>query len=155
MFLETPAEGANAKSALKNGEKMLNNFMDIRMVSVDAASTRRSDYPGMYDLAILLSDNAPMPWINYFDEAWQQHTYVQKGRQKARVAITGNALTITCVPERFESEHKGELQKIIAETNKKYGDEMDRLEAQRIARDLKEEADEAALAKAIKGIRFD
>ncbi|MFH1493751.1 MAG: hypothetical protein ABIG70_03020 [Pseudomonadota bacterium] len=96
---------------------MMNEFEDIKIVSMDDAASHRPDPSmAMFNIFLNLSSSAPSEWAKYFNQRWQQHIYMLK--RKANVS--GRKLEIYCVPEELEKDHIPELNKVISETNNAY-----------------------------------
>ena len=96
-------------------------------------------------LVLRLSQSAPGPWSEYFNQAWQQHIYMRK----RRASVSGDRLEIICMLDELQSDHLPELNKIIARTNAAYAAyaaEQSRLR-QQAADEAKRQKDELASLK--------
>ena len=126
-------------------------FEDIRITGVDTdASGGGDDSSALVDVVMTLSKSTPADWASYFNARWQQHIYMMK----RDAWVSGNHLTIHCVPDELENDHLPELKKIVDETNQRYKEHL----AQR-ERDAQRERERADARKAeldkLKNIKFD
>lgn len=93
-------------------------FEDIEITGIDdKASSRPDSRMALFDIVLTLSKSAPYEWSEYFDALWQRHIYMMK----RSASVSGNRLTIHCVPDELEQYHLPELKRVIAEVNQEYG----------------------------------
>jgi len=119
---------------------MTQQFVDIKIVSLDEEASTPSGDGALVDIVLTLSHTAPAAWAQYFNQAWHQNFYMMK----RRATVSGNRLHIICMPSEVQSEHLPELRKVIALTNDAYRDyasaqELQRQEAEQRARQQKEQ----------------
>jgi len=120
-------------------------FTDIKIKELDDAASGPSGQGALMRLVLRLSESAPGPWSQYFNQAWQQHIYMMK----RRASVSGDRLEITCMPDELQSDHLPELSKVIAQTNAAYGAhaaEQSRLR-QQAADEAKRQKDELSSLK--------
>jgi len=67
-------------------------------------------------LVLRLSQSAPGPWSEYFNQRWAGHIY----GMKRRATVVGDKLEIICMSYELQSDHLPELNNVIAETNEEY-----------------------------------
>ncbi len=96
---------------------MNKDFEDIQIIAMDEEASYKPD-PSMalFNIILKLSSSAPYEWSDYFNDRWKQHIYMMK----RDASVSGNRLTIYCVPDELEKDHIPELNKVITETNSKY-----------------------------------
>ncbi len=132
---------------------MANEFMDIKIVSLDDTATSRSteSNSALVNIVLNLSLSAPHELESYFNDCWQSHIYMMK----RRAIVSGKRLEIYCVPEELQSDHLPELKKIIAETNQAYRQFLDQKERVAAAEVAKDETEKAKLRNLKNSIKFD
>lgn len=113
---------------------MAENFEGIRINELDDAASGPSGEGALMRLVLRLSQSAPGPWSQYFNQAWQQHIYMTK----RRASVAGDRLEIVCMRDELESDHLTELNKVIAETNAAYSAHA--TEEKRLRKQVEEEA---------------
>jgi hypothetical protein len=91
-------------------------FTDIKIKALDDAASGPFGEGALMRLVLRLSQSAPGPWSEYFNERWAGHIY----GAKRRAAVFGDKLEIVCMPDELESDHLPELNNVIAETNEAY-----------------------------------
>ncbi len=119
----------------------MENFKDVKIVNLDDKSSRRIEDSELFEMKLILSCEPPIEWVEYFDNAWKSHRYSVK---RKKVYVSGNILTVKCVPNEIE-HHLPELQKIIEETNNWYKDYVYRRTIEKTKRKENRKKDEELL----------
>lgn len=126
-------------------------FTEIKIKELDDAASGPSGQGALMRLVLRLSQSAPGPWSDYFNQAWRQHIYMMK----RRASVSGDRLEIVCMPDELQSDHVPELNKVIALTNaaySAYAAEQNRLR-QQATDEAKRQRDELASLK--DSLKFD
>ena len=134
----------------------MSNFQDIKIVGLDDEASKPHhglgrDRRGLSDIELILSDSAPYEWAEYFNEVWKHKIYMVK----RRASVSGDRLTITCVPEELEKDHLPELKKLIDETNQKYKEYSAKQQAEEEWRKQVEDGEKEKLRNLKNSIKFD
>ncbi|GLH67740.1 hypothetical protein [Geothrix edaphica] len=131
---------------------MSKDFLDIKMTGFDEKASRPVEQGSpIFRMLIDLSGAAPSEWAQYFNQRWSQHFYMRK----RRAHVSGNSLTIECVPDELERDHIPELKKVIAETNAAYAKYHAQRQQERAEEEAKKASDSEKLAQIKKTIKFD
>lgn len=119
----------------------MENFKDVKIVSLDDKSSRRIEDTELFEIKLILSYVPPIEWVDYFDSAWKSHLY----SMKRKAYVSGNILIVECVPYELKKYHLPELQKIIEETNNWYKDYVYRRTIEKAKIEEKRKKDEELL----------
>lgn len=116
---------------------MSEKFEDIKMSGFADTPPKMvtGEAPAIRELTIRLSKVPPQEWTDAFNAAWRTVQYSDKRPAEVRAGF----LRITCVPNRFDDDHKRTLERVIAEINQSYRTSRAAEESARI----KAEADKA------------
>ena len=129
----------------------MKEFEDIKIVSMDDASSHRPDpNMAMFNIVLGLSSSAPHEWASYFNQSWKQHIYMTK----RRASVSGRKLEIYCVPDELENDHIPELNKVIVETNNAYKAFLTKQTQQEAARQEQEVAEKEHLKSIKNNLKF-
>jgi hypothetical protein len=130
---------------------MAQSFEDVRMVELNERASAPSGEGALMNIVIRLNQTVPPGWADAFQRMWKDHIYMMK----RRAIVSGDSLTIVCMPDELQKDHIPELNRVFGEVNAAYRSYRADLEREKQAREEERKRQQHELANLKGRLKFD
>lgn len=118
---------------------------NISIVAMDETQTIKDEGSDLYHVWLSLSEAPTSRWVQDFNTSWSDHFYMMK----RHALVSGDGLVVRCLLDELGTGLKEELEKVIAQVNKRQRaaaekEKEDQLKAEVAEREEKQKIADAA-----------